>query len=133
MSEDLQARAYLSDPSYIHEAGVRGIRLDDEIEIVWVIPRQDVIKLPYVRQHVTSGYTFRPATVRGNSTLIAYAVKKKTERGSGGRRVWRLRSTDPYPDGRGPIEHVDPRTIKAGQPCLPMTIEQDRRLGEFSK
>jgi len=105
-------------------------QIEAEQSIVWL--DETARALPYVRESMMP-LPFRSKAPRLMRRLVAYATIKPNAAhvrpGRFERRYWWLMSHDPYNNGGGPIEAVDPRSIAAGQLSKPMTEEQWNRNG----
>lgn len=100
-------------------------RLADEQAIVWL---EDASQLPYVRETVAycAHRAARPGRGRlpqddtGQCRLVAYSTLRRQASSRGGsfeRRIFWLKSYDPYLDGGCPAEAVDPATVKPRRPA----------------
>ena len=108
-------------------------QIESEESVVWL--DHAARNLPYVRE----GTMLLPSRRKAPSKrltwhhVVAYATLQveahSVSPGRFRRRVWHLAGHDPYPDGGGPSEAVNPLSIAAGQLSEPMTDEQWNRNG----
>lgn len=100
----------------------RQAMLRDEEEIVWL---EDVSAQPYVRESVAGRLQRRGKIRCWRGRCVGYANLRRDmplPRIKGfARRYWWLAPEDPYDGGGYPIEAVDPRSVRIGQPSARST------------
>lgn len=108
-------------------------QIENELAIVWL--KESARSLPYVREEtmMLPRRTKAPSPRFTSRNIVAYASLQPDAHsvtpGRFRRRVWYLSGHDPYSDGGGPSEAVNPLSIAAGKVSGAMTDEQWHRNG----
>jgi hypothetical protein len=110
--------------------------IQHEKDIVWVDEKAK--ELPYLRENLHQCHFRRRKPGNLHRKIVAYAVLSENAPKTSRpyyfeRRIWYLASHDPYNGGGGPIEAVDPTSIKPRGISSDMSPDQWNRTGDYER